>query len=66
MLTFFDAQYWEWMTFFPQILRDTLSTAASTTGFSEQPDGVTSPLAQVVARKPLRRTLSYNRSRKHL
>jgi predicted pyridoxine 5'-phosphate oxidase superfamily flavin-nucleotide-binding protein len=66
MLTFFNAQYWEWMTFLPQLLRGTQSTAASATGFSEEPKGVTSPLAQAVVRKPLRRTLRYDRSRKHL
>lgn len=66
MLTFFATQYWDWMTFLPQFLLDTQSAAGVETGSASEPQTATSSLGPVVVRKPLRRTLRYDRSRKHL
>ncbi|QQC65966.1 hypothetical protein [Paraburkholderia ginsengisoli] len=66
MLNFITDQYWEWVSFFPMLFSEAQSAGGSEVGSSKEFDRTTSLTAQVVVRKPLRRTIQYDRSRKHL
>lgn len=65
MFEFFTAQYWQWATLVPQFLQG-IEDGGSANHETHAAPALAFPIRLAVARKPLRRTLRYDKTRKHL
>ncbi|MGF6575001.1 hypothetical protein ABH945_007130 [Paraburkholderia sp. GAS333] len=67
MYNLFTAQYWRWISLFPEFILGMTGEPATDTGdVTSRATGWACMKAPVTSRKPLRRALRYDHARKHL